>query len=442
MTITVVAGGRIIDQRGQRPGDVVVDDATGLVVEVAAPGTAANGPGTSVLDAVGCLVCPGFVDLNAHLRQPGNEGAETVETAARAAALGGYTAIVAMPDTDPCTDNAAVVSEILALAKSAACDVVPAAALSANRDGTALAPLGELLDAGVRLFSDADRSIQDPALLRRAMEYLGGVAESAAVTAVVADRPEIRGLAAGGVMHEGDVSARLGLPGRPAVAEELAVVRDLALARLTGTPLHLQQITTATAVALVRAAKAEGQAVTAEVSPHHLVLDESACAAYDPNVKTRPPLRTEADVVALRAGLLEGTIDAVATDHSPWAVDTKEQPFDQAPFGVIGLETAVAVLLTELDATLEQLLPALSWQPAAIASLEDRQGGPIEVGRPASLTVFDPDLAWTVEPGRMASRSVNTPFAGRTLTGRARHTIVGGRPTVIAGHIATEEGTG
>lgn len=440
MTLTVVAGGLIVDQRGERPGDVVVDDATGLVAEIAAPGTAEAGPGATVLDASGCLVCPGFVDLNANLRQPGNEAAETAETAGRAAALGGYTAIVATADTDPCTDNAAVVSEILALAKSAACEIVPAAALSINRDGTALAPLGELLDAGVRLFSDADRSIQDPALLRRAMEYLGGVAERASVRAVVADRPEIRALADGGVMHEGDVSARLGLPGRPAVAEELAVGRDLAIARLTGTALHLQQLSTAGSIALVRAAKAEGQAVTAEVSPQHLLLDESACATYDPNAKVRPPLRTAADVAALRAGLLAGTIDAVATDHSPWPIDSKEQPFDQAPFGVIGLETAVAVLLTELDVTLARLLPALSWQPAAIASLDDRHGGPIEAGRPASLTVFDPARTWTVEPARMASRSTNTAFAGWALTGRTRHTILRGHPTVVDGNIAPERG--
>ncbi len=442
MTI-LLQGGTVLDQRGQRVADVVIDETTGQIQSVGpVDSTATDGSRHHVLDATGCVVCPGFVDLNVHVRQPGNEAAETIDSAAEAAALGGYTAVLAMPDTDPCLDSAAVVSEVLALAKSAACEVVPTAALTVDRLGLSLAPVGELIDVGIRFFSDGGTSIADAGLLRRAMEYLGGVAEAAGVHVVIANEPDLETLSGRGVMNEGEWSSRLGLPGRPAVAEELSVGRDLSMARLTGTPLHLQQITTAGSVALIRAAKAEGLGVTAEVSPHHLVLDESACEGYDPNVKVLPPLRTKADIEALRVGVLDGTIDAIATNHSPWAVDTKEQPFDEAPFGVIGLQTALAVLLTDLDVTLADILPALSWHPAAIAGLADRHGQPVEAGRQANLTVVDPDAAWTIEPASMASRSRNSPFAGREVRGRIRHTIVKGRATVVDGRsAATNEET-
>ena len=452
MSRVAIRGGTVIDRNGARRADVTVDTETGLIdsldesVETSQrrddPALTDRVPSDRVpsdrvisIDAAGCLVAPGFVDLGVHVRQPGHEAAETVDSAAKAAALGGYTAIVALPDTDPCIDNAPVVSDLIALAKSAVCEVVPAAAVTVGRAGSALAPFAELVEAGVRVFTDAESSLQDPGLLRHALEYLDGVNEMLGVRAVVADRPELVALAAGGVMNEGEFSARLGMPGRPAVAEELGVAQHLAVARLAGAPVHLRQLSTAAAVSLVRSAKASGQAVTAEVSPHHLVLDEAAAQTFDTNAKLLPPLRTSADREALVAGVFDGTIDAIATAHAPWTIDTKERPFDEAPFGVIGLETTLGVLLTELDVDLDQLLPALAWQPAAIAGVADRHGGPIEVGRSANLTVVDPNETWTVEPVGMASRSINTPYAGRQLTGKIRHTIVAGNPTVLDGTV-------
>ncbi|MEM8923643.1 MAG: amidohydrolase family protein, partial [Actinomycetota bacterium] len=231
----------------------------------------------------------------------------------------------------------------------------------------------------------------------------------------------------------GEWSARLGLAGRPAVAEELAVGREIALARLTGASIHLQQVSTAGAVALIRAAKAEAVPVTAEVSPHHLVLTEAVLAGFDPTTKLDPPLRTEADVVALRAAVADGTIDAIATAHAPHTVDAVERPFDAAPFGAIGLETALAALLTESGLGLEQLLPALSWQPASIAGIADRHGTEIAEGSPANLTVVDPDATWTVEPARFGGYAANSPLTGRELRGRVRHTVRSGEPVVVDG---------
>jgi dihydroorotase len=436
MSRFVIRGGTVIDRNGSRSVDVVVDGETGCVDEV----LATDSPASELpeLDAAGCLVTPGLVDLGVHVRQPGDEAAETVDTAAGAAALGGYTAIVALPDTDPCIDNAAVVSELVALAKAAPCDVVPAAAVTVGRAGSSLAPLAELVEAGVRVLTDADSSLADPVVLRHALEYLDGINQMFGVRAVIANRSELVALAEGGVMNEGEWTSRLGMPGRPAAAEEVQVARDLAVAKLAGTPIHLCQLSTAGSVALVRAAKEGGQIVTADVSPHHLVLDETACRSFDTNAKLLPPLRTAADRDALLAGVLDGTIDAIATNHAPWTVDAKERPFDDAPFGAIGLETTVGSLLTDLDVDLEQLLPALAWQPAAIAGLADSHGGPIEAGRAANMTVIDPRETWMVDPAKMASRSVNTPYRGRELTGKVRHTILAGRPTVVDGQRTDE----
>jgi dihydroorotase len=312
--------------------------------------------------------------------------------------------------------------------------VVPAAALTIGTDGAVLSPHGELAELGVRLFSDSSRAVQDPAVFRRALEYLGGVAAATGRRLVAAQRVHDDALVGPGVMHEGSWSARLGLPGMPAVAEELMVDRTIALARLTGTPVHLQQLSTAAAVDAVRAAKADGVPVTAEVSPHHLVLDHEALASYDPNLKVAPPVRTPRDREALVNGVADGTIDAIATDHHPHTMDAKERPFDQAPFGVLGLETALAVLMTETPLGLERLVAALSWQPASVAGLADH-GGPIVVGRPANLTVVDPDQAWTVGIGSFGGYAANSPFLGRRLTGRVRHTIHRGRAVVVDGSL-------
>jgi dihydroorotase len=426
MTTTVIQGGRVVDRQGMRTVDVAVDDETGTVVGVGPSLT-----GERVLDAQGCYVTPGFVDLHAHLRQPGGERSETIETGSRAAALGGYTAVVAMPDTDPCADAAPVISEVLALAKSAMCEVSPSAAITVGRQGTALAPFGELAALGVRLFTDSGRCVQDAGVMRRALEYAGGIAVDDGIPLVLAQHCQLDPLAGDGVMHEGGWSARLGLAGVPSVAEELIVMRDVALARLTGTRLHLHHVSTAGSVAVIRAAKAEGHPVTADVTPHHLVLTDAACIDYDPRFKVSPPLRPDADVAAVRAGLLDGTIDAIATDHGPCPLDAKEQPFDQAPFGAAGLETALAVLLTELPIRFEQLLPALSWRPADIAGLGRRHGCPVEVDRPANLVVVDPKATWTIEACALASRAATSPFDGRRVVGRVRHTIYRGEPVVV-----------
>lgn len=424
MSELLIRGGRVVDRDGERVADVAVRD--GVVAEVGTGLSAA-----AELDAGGCVVAPGLVDIHTHLREPGREEAETVETGARAAALGGYTAVVAMPNTEPPVDAAAVAGHVLALGREAACDVHTAGAITVGRRGETLAPMGELYELGVRLFTDDGDCVADARLMRRALEYA-----RALPGAVVAQHCEEAGLVEGGHMHEGAWSSRLGVPGRPAAAEEVVVARDLALARVTGGRIHFLHLSTAAAVDLVRAAKAEGLAVSAEVTPHHLVLTDEACATWDPAFKVNPPLRTDADVAALRAGLADGTIGAVATDHAPHPPEEKDQPFAEAPPGMLGLETALAVVLTELVAPgvldLPTALARMSWGPAGVAGLA-AHGRPVAPGEPANLCVIDPDAAWEVDPDALASRARNTPWAGRKLTGRVRHTILAGEPVVVDG---------
>ena len=428
MTTTVLKGGRILDQNGERSGDVVVDDNTGLIVDV--------GPDASAdrtLDASGCMITPGFVDLHVHLRQPGGEAAETIESGSRGAARGGFTAVVAMPNTTPCMDDPSVISEVIDFGKSALCTIKPSAAISLGREGAQLSPMGELVALGVRMFTDDGTGVQDDLFMRRALEYAGSLQTDDGVPIVLAQHCEVTALSQGGVMHEGEWSSRLGLGGQPAEAEELMVMRDITLARLTGVRVHFQHLSTAGSVAMVRAAKAGGLPVTAEATPHHFSLTDACCADYDANFKVHPPLRTQADVEAVKAGLRDGTIDAIATDHAPHTPDSKERPFDQAPPGMLGLETALAVAMAELDLELGDLLPMLSWRPAAIAGLADRHGRPVEVGNAANLAVVDPTVRWTVAGSKMASRSVNTPFEGRQFQGRVRHTIHEGEVVVENG---------
>ena len=426
MAEVVIKGGRVIDGSGDRIADVAI--SRGTIEEV---GPDLDTTGARVLDASGCVVSPGFVDLHAHLREPGREEAETIETGTRAAVLGGYTAVVAMPNTDPTIDSVAVVAWITE--QEALCHVACSAAITVGRKGEALAPMAELVEAGVRIFTDDGNGVQDDRLMRRAMEYATGL--SSGVT--LAQHCEIESLAAGGHMHEGEWSSRLGIPGIPAAAEELMVQRDLALARLTGATVHFQHLSTATAVDLVRQAKAAGLAVTAEATTHHFTLTHAEVASYDPVFKVNPPLRTDADVAAVRIGLADGTIDAIATDHAPHTADAKEAPFDQAPPGMLGLETALALAITELvdgvGMALVDVLALLSWRPAAIAGLAPWHGGLVAVGESANLAVVDPAARWTVDPAAGASRSRNTPYAGRTLTGKVRHTLVDGEAVVIDG---------
>jgi dihydroorotase len=414
----VLRGGDVVDETGRRRADVLIGD-DGLV---AAVGDQLDGD--QVFDCGGCVVSPGLVDLHTHLRQPGREEAETIETGSRAAALGGYTTVVAMPNTEPAIDCASVVREIVELGSKALCEVRPAAAITVGRQGEQLVPMAELAALGVRLFTDDGAGVQSSLLMRRALEY------ASALGVTLAQHCEDAGLSLGTHMHEGEWSSRLGIPGMPAEAEELMVHRDIVLGRLTGAPVHFLHLSTAGSVELVRAAKAKGLRVTAEAAPHHFTLTHAEVASYDPVFKVNPPLRTDADVAAVKAGLADGTIDAIATDHAPHAQELKEAPFDEAPCGMLGLETALSLALTELDLPIERVLALLSWQPARIAGVD---AGPIDAGRPASLCVIDPAHAWTVDPQRLASRSRNTPYAGRSMTGKVRHTIHKGEPVVIDG---------
>lgn len=425
--VLMVQGGEVIDQDGRRAADVLA--VNGVITHV---GPALDPPaGAVVLDAAGAIVAPGLVDLHAHLREPGREEAETVLTGSRAAARGGFTAVVAMPNTDPAMDSAAVIRQVQALAAEALCDVHPSAAITVGRQGETLAPMAELADLGVRIFTDDGDGVQDARLMRRAMEYAGGLPQDV----VLAQHCEVDALADGGHMNEGAWSSRLGIPGVPAEAEDLMVARDIALARLAGTPVHFQHLSTAGSVELVRQAKAAGLDVTAEACPHHFTLTDASVQGYDPVFKVNPPLRSDDDVAAVRAGLLDGTFDAIATDHAPHPREVKELPFDQAPPGMVGLETALALALTELELDIETVLGLLSWKPAVIARLAHEHGGPIAPDRPAHLCVIDPDREWTVDPTDTASRSTNNPYAGRVLRGRVRHTVLRGEPVVIDGQV-------
>ena len=420
----VIRGGDIVDATGRRRADLLIQD--GIITSVTATVSAVP-PGTVVLDASGCVVAPGLVDLHTHLREPGREEAETVASGARAAALGGYTAVVAMPNTEPAIDSAAVVRHVQDLGAGACCDVYPSGAITVGREGRQLAPMAEMAALGVKIFTDDGSGVQDARLMRRALEYAG------ALGVTLAQHCEDASLAAGGHMHEGEWSSRLGLAGQPAEAEELMLSRDLALARLTGARMHFLHLSTAGSLAMVRGAKASGLAVTAEVTPHHFTLTDACVASYDPVFKVNPPLRTDHDVAAVKAALADGTADAIATDHAPHTQEAKEAPFDQAPPGMVGLETALALALTELELPIERIIALMSWQPAAIAGIGDSHGGPVAAGRPANLCVIDPSAQWVVDPAVTASRSRNNPYAARKLTGRVRHTLLRGEPVVVDG---------
>jgi len=451
----VVRGGTLVDEAGERRGDVLVRDGRIVAVD-----DAIDAPkGATVLDAGGCVVAPGLIDLHAHLREPGGEIAETVESGSRAAALGGYTAVVAMPNTEPAIDSAAVARDVLALGETALTEIAVAGAITVGRRGERLVPMAELAALGVRLFTDDGRGVQHAGLMRRALEYASGLG------VVLAQHCEDEQLAAGGHMNEGAWSSRLGIAGMPALAEEAMLARDLALVRLTGAPMHFLHLSTAGAIEMIRSAKADGLDVTAEVTPHHLALCDAAVASFDPVYKVKPPLRTARDVAAVREGVVEGVVDAIATDHAPHAPERKDDPFDEAPAGMLGLETALSVAYDALCAGLAELavgddhgwvprgggaplsmrdlFALFSWRPARIAGLDrdgrgprgslSGQGGPIRPGAGGNLAVFDPSLPWVVDPSRQASRSRNTPYGGLRLTGKIRHTVFAGEVVVQDG---------
>jgi dihydroorotase len=423
-----IRGGRILDETTDAQGHLAdIHISGGVITEVVDAGSKL--PKADIdLDASGCFVSPGFVDLHVHLREPGREESETIETGSRAAALGGFTAVVAMPNTEPSQDSRIVVEFVRAQGERAGlCEVIPSGCITVGRAGEALAPYSELRDAGVTLFTDDGNGVQDPLLMRRALEY----ARDLDIT--LAQHCEVSSLTVGAVMHEGSCCSHLGLPGWPALAEELMVHRDIELVRLTGSRIHFLHLSTERSVEMVRRAKAEGLPITAESTPHHFTLTDEALRSFDPVFKVNPPLRTPADIAALKEGLRDGTIDAIATDHAPHASHLKEQPLDQAPPGMLGLETALALSLSELDMEIQAVLAALSWNPARIAGIGDRHGRPIAVGEPANVAIFDPTHEWVVDRDVVASKSKNTPYHGRTLRGKVRH-------TVFSGHVVVRDG--
>ncbi len=428
----VVRGGTIIDATTPPAGvraDVLVRD--GRILDVSASIDAPQG--ALVLDAADAIVAPGLVDIQVHLREPGREESETIETGSRAAALGGCTAVVCMPNTDPPLDDAAVVQAVLARGRAVGLvDVCPAGCITMGRAGVQLAPMGELYDLGVRIFTDDGDCVADAGVMRRAFEY-----STALAGAVVAQHAEDPALVRGGHMHEGAWSSRLGIVGRPAAAEITIVARDLELARLTGGRYHVLHLSTAGAAALVREAKAHGLRVTAECTPQHFTFTDEMCSDYNATFKMNPPLREESDRAGVFAALVDGTIDAIATDHAPHASETKAVPFEEAPPGMLGVETALAVAITQLVSPghlgMQGVLARMSWQPAAIAGLNGVHGGPVAPGAVANLCVIDPTVTWVRESASSASKSRNDPWDGVKLTGRVRHTVLSGTPTVIHG---------
>jgi dihydroorotase len=417
----LLTGGRVIDP--SRNADDVADVllADGRIVAV---GRNIGAPdGAEVLDVQGRVVAPGLVDVHVHLREPGQEDLETIATGSAAAVAGGFTSICAMPNTDPVCDNQGVVGFVIAQAQRAAkARVYPIGAVTLGQKGQQLAEFGELVGAGAVAVSDDGKPVATAHMMRSALEY----AKTFGIP--VADHCEDMSLAAGGAMHEGIVSTRMGLKGIPAAAEEVMVARDILLAELTGGHVHLCHMSTRGSVELIRRAKERGIRVTAEACPHHFSLTHEACVGYNTNAKMNPPLREAEDVEAIREGLKDGTIDCVATDHAPHHYDAKEREFDDAPNGIIGLETALGLSITELVGrgllTLPQLLHRMSTAPARIFNLP---AGTLATGAPADLVVIDPGVRWTVQPETFRSKSRNTPFAGRELTGRAELTIVRGQ---------------
>lgn len=414
---------------GEETCDVVIEG--GRIVDIAPGGSVGDG---TVLDVDGCVLLPGFVDVHTHLREPGREDAETVETGTQAAALGGFTAVHAMANTDPVADTAGVVEQVWRLGQVFGhCDVHPVGAVTVGLEGDRLAELGAMADsaAHVRIFSDDGKCVSDAVIMRRALEYVK------AFDGVIAQHAQEPRLTEGAQMNEGDVSGELGLTGWPAVAEEAIIARDVLLAEHVGSRLHVCHLSTKGSVDIVRQAKARGIDVTAEVTPHHLLLTDEMARGYDPIYKVNPPLRTIEDVLAVRAGLSDGTIDAVATDHAPHPREDKDCEWSAAAFGMLGLETALGVVVETMFDELgwRGIADRMSVRPAQIARLSD-QGRPIAVGEPANLVVIDPNTSWVVDPLRLASRSSNTPYASRTMPVSVRATILRGKPTVLDGAIA------
>ncbi|OON82099.1 dihydroorotase [Streptomyces tsukubensis] len=428
MSKILIRGARVL---GKETQDVLIDGET-----IASVGSGLDAEGATVIEAEGQVLLPGLVDLHTHLREPGREDSETVLTGTRAAAVGGFTAVHAMANTFPVADTAGVVEQVWRLGKeSGYCDVQPVGAVTVGLAGKQLAELGAMHDsaAGVRVFSDDGKCVDDAVIMRRALEYVK------AFDGVVAQHAQEPRLTEGAEMNEGVVSAELGLGGWPAVAEESIIARDVLLAAHVGSRVHICHLSTAGSVELVRWAKSKGWNVTAEVTPHHLLLTEDLVRSYNPVYKVNPPLRTKADVMALREALADGTIDCVATDHAPHPHEDKDCEWAAAAMGMVGLETALSVVQETMVETglvdWSVVADRMSARPARIGRLKGH-GRPVEAGEPANLTLVDPAYRGTVDPAGFASRSRNTPYQGRELPGRVTHTFLRGRATVVDGKLA------
>ena len=418
---TLLKGGRVLDPRQDMDGtlDVLLKD--GLIVSVGDAISASEDART--IDCTGLLVTPGLIDVHVHLREPGGEHKETIATGARSAAAGGFTAVCAMPNTDPPLDDPASVGWVLAEGKRAgAARVYPTGCISVDRAGERLAPVGEMIDAGAVAVTDDGSPIMKSGLMRLALEY----AQSFGIP--VADHPEDLSLSPAGQMNEGLMSTRMGLVGKPNASEDIHIIRDLLLAELTGGHIHLQHVSTRWGVDAIRQAKARVVHVTAEASPHHLVLTDEAVEGYRTEAKMNPPLRTAEDVEAVRAGLADGSLDHIATDHAPHHYDEKEAPFAEAPNGIVGLETAVGIILTRVVdegvIDLPTMIERMSCHPAKTFNLP---GGTLAPGGVADVSVLDLSAEWTVDASSFVSKSRNTPFDGWALKGGPAYTIVGGR---------------
>jgi dihydroorotase len=415
----LVRGGRILDPSSNRdePGDVLIEDG-----KIAAVGAGLDAGGSEVLEADGGWIAPGFFDMHAHLREPGQEYKEDIASGGRSAVAGGFTSVACMANTHPVNDDPAMTDFILDRAQhDSPAKIYPVAAATLGLEGEIMTEMVALVAAGAVAFSDDGKTIQDGGVMRRVLEY------SRLVDVPIIVHAEDRTLVADGVVNEGLVSTRLGLPGNPSLAEDVHVMRDLMLAELTGARLHVAHVSSGGSVEAIRRAKERGVSATAEVTPHHLTLTDEAALGYDTNTKVSPPLRSAADVKACREGLADGTLDAIATDHAPHALHEKDVDFVEAPPGLIGFETAVAVVLDlvrQNEISPLELVRRLSTSPARILN---RPGGTLSVGSPGDVTVVDPERRWTYDPAKGYSKSRNSPWAGKALEGRVVATIVDGR---------------
>ncbi len=417
----VIRNGRLIDPL--RDVDEVLDIriGNGVVREIA--DNIEPGPDDRVVDARNKIVSPGLIDTHCHLREPGREDEETIKSGTRTAAAGGFTAVAAMPNTQPVTDNQAAVGFILKQASNAGyARVYPVGAVTIGLEGEQMTEIGDLVNAGAVAVTDDGRPIRDSLIMRRVLEY------SRIFDIPVMDHCEDLSLSGEGVINEGIVSTRLGLAGTPRIAEDIFTMRDIAIAEYTKGKLHIAHVSTAKSAEMIRMGKERGVKLTAEVTPHHLILTEKAALDYNTNAKVNPPLRLEEDMEALREALVDGTIDCIATDHAPHHYDEKEKEFAYAPFGMVGLDTALGLIITELVEKgildWKQMIQRMSLRPAQILNVP---GGTIDVGSPADITIIDPDVEWEVDPKQFYSKSKNSPFEGWKLKGRAVLTLVGGR---------------